>query len=149
MSGISIDAIFLLASVAQVGDLEKGQREYDLRLVNLRQEISPDKKQFMLFAGFDVMFGIENPMFKFSCDYLVRYSRPDGDWDWKEFKTSHALAHILPYLREYVSNVTTRMPIPVLILNPVNTETLVSDFHARQAAKPVPLQATPPKATGQ
>lgn len=38
----------------------------------------------------------------------------------KEFSKIHAPAHIFPYLRELISNITIRAGIPPLILPPIN-----------------------------
>lgn len=38
----------------------------------------------------------------------------------KEFSKVHAPAHIFPYLRELISNITIRAGIPPLILPPIN-----------------------------
>ena len=59
---------------------------------------------------------------------------------WKDFSLAMALAHIVPYLREYVSNMTNRLPVPVLLLDPINTSAMVADYEQRKR------QAEEPKA---
>ncbi len=93
---------------------------------------SADGKALDLFAGFDVMHGVEKPLFKFTCEFMARYTRrDDADMPWKEFSSAMALAHIIPYLREYVSNTTNRLPTPVLMLDPINTYNMIADFEER------------------
>ena len=43
-----------------------------------------------------------------------------------------ALTHIIPYLREYVSHTTNRLPAPVLMLDPTNTEAMIADYVERK-----------------
>ncbi len=136
-SGIVIDQIRLLRSHIEFVGMD-GLREYNIRLVSLSRVESPDGKALDLFAGFDVMHGVEKPLFKFTCDFLARYTRrDDADMAWKEFSSAMALAHIIPYLREYVSNTTNRLPTPVLMLDPINTYNMIADFEerAKQAAQ--------------
>ena len=55
---------------------------------------------------------------------------------WDEFKNSNAIAHIIPYLREFVSNMTNRMPIPILNLPPINTNLLVKNYEIYRTTIP-------------
>lgn len=146
-SGIVIDQIRLLRSHIEFGNPD-GPREYNLRLVSLNRVQSQDGKTMDLYAGFDVMHGVEKPLFKFTCDFVARYTRrDDADMPWKEFSSAMALAHIIPYLREYVSNTTNRLPTPVLMLDPINTYSMIANFEERQKqaaqAKVAPAEQTP------
>jgi len=146
-SGIVIDQIRLLRSHIEFGNPD-GPREYNLRLVSLNRVQSPDGKTMDLYAGFDVMHGVEKPLFKFTCDFVARYTRrDDADMPWKEFSSAMALAHIIPYLREYVSNTTNRLPTPVLMLDPINTYNMIANFEEREKqaaqAKAAPAEQTP------
>ena len=38
----------------------------------------------------------------------------------------------IPYLREFVSNMTNRMPVPILCLPPVNAFAMVDDYEHRR-----------------
>ncbi|MDD2302122.1 MAG: hypothetical protein PHG30_06140 [Eubacteriales bacterium] len=130
-SGIVINQIRLMRSHIEFVNMD-GPQKYNLRLVSLTRFESADGKALDLFAGFDVMHGVEKPLFKFTCEFVARYTRrDDADMPWKEFSSAMALAHIIPYLREYVSNTTNRLPTPVLMLDPINTYNMIADFEER------------------
>jgi preprotein translocase subunit SecB len=133
--GISIDLIRLIAANVEVKNL-KGKAEYSLRLVNFERKESAEGKFLDVIAGFDMMCGVEAPVFTFTCTFIARYSRQgESAMEWKSFSSPLALAHIFPYLREFVSNITNRLPVPVLLLPAYNTSSLLADFEASQAEK--------------
>ena len=131
-SGIAIERILLLKSHVEMAN-QDGQREYNLRLTALSRLEPPDGKTLDLYAAFNLMHGIETPLFKFTCEFLARYTRrDDANMAWNEFTSAMALAHIIPFLREYVSNITNRLPAPVLILPPINTHAMIADYEKRR-----------------
>ncbi|MCX6996608.1 MAG: hypothetical protein NTV49_05875 [Kiritimatiellaeota bacterium] len=141
--GITIQLVRLLRAHLEMGNVQ-GKREYNLRLVSLQRSESADGTVLDLIVGFDVMFGFEKPLFFFVCDFIARYERKnEQSMPWKDFSSAMALAHIIPYLREFVSNMTNRLPAPVLMLDPINAFALIEDFEQRkkQAAQAAP--ATP------
>lgn len=138
-SGIAIDQIRLLRSNIEFVNKD-GLKKYNLRLVSLNRVESEDGKAMDLYAGFDVMHGVENPLFRFTCEFVARYTRSDdAEMAWKDFSSAMALAHIIPYLREYVSNTSNRLPTPVLMLDPINTYWMIEEYEGRnqQAKAPV------------
>ena len=111
----------------------KGECKYDLRLVRFDRQESEDGKILDIFAGFNVMHGVAKPLFKFTCDFIVQYVRhDDSSMAWKDFSSAMALAHIVPYLREYVSSTTARLPAPMLMLDPINTNAMIADYEGRK-----------------
>lgn len=139
--GIAIEEIRLIKSQITMGNPENEAR-YNLQLIQLDRSESEDGKYLNLFASFDLMHGMEKPLFSFTCSFVARYSRTDeSNMTWSEFSDVMAVTHIIPYLREYISNMTTRLPAPVLMLNPINVHGLVSQYKANQkAAKKVEKQ---------
>jgi len=129
--GIAIDHIRLIKSHVEMVAPD-GKREFNLKLEGLGRFESKDGKELTLHAAFDVMHGVEKPLFKFTCEFIAKYvRREETSMDWKDFSSAMALAHIIPYLREYVSNITNRLPAPVLMLDPINTHAMIADFEER------------------
>lgn len=132
--GISIEFVKLLKANIEICD-PKADKQYNLRLIGLKRHETNDGKALDLVAAFDVMHGVENPLFKFTCQFVARYEQQGAEsMPWNEFSTATALAHIIPYLREFVSNMTNRLPAPVLMLDPINTNAMIADYEQRQKA---------------
>jgi hypothetical protein len=126
--GISIATVRLLKAHVEMVEPE-GVREYNLRLISLQRREADEGKALDLFASFDLMSGVEKPLFSLTCDFVARYERQgDDSMPWDEFSSPVALAHIIPYLREFISNMTNRLPIPVLMLDPINTFMMIADL---------------------
>lgn len=140
--GIVIEQIRLLKAHVEMANPD-GKPEYNPCLTALGRIESQDGKTLDLHAVFDMMHGIENPMFKFTCQFIARYTRRDDSMAWKDFTSVIALAQIIPYLREFVSNITNRLPTPVLMLDPINTHAMIADYENRK------LQAEQSKTVGQ
>ena len=127
----------------------KNEWNYNLKLVHKRRVISEDKKRLMVLFGFDIMCGIEKPPFEFKSSFLAHYSREESsNMTWEEFNDAMALAHVIPFLREFISNMTTRMPTPVLMLPPINVFVLISEYEKQKlaeasAASPAPAPEAP------
>ena len=129
--GIAIEHIRLLQSHVKMVD-SKGKPEYNLILTALSRHESQDGKILDIQAAFNMMHGIDKPIFNFTCEFFARYTRQDdAGMAWKDFTSAMALAHIIPYLREYVSNITNRMPTPILMLNPINTHAMIAEYEDR------------------
>lgn len=132
-SGIILRNVCLMKARIEMKNPD-GKQEYNLQLIGLERLESDDGLKLGLYAFFDVLYGVENPLFQFTCDFLARYERdPEQEnMQWKDFGSAVALAHIIPYLREFVSNMTNRLPVPVLMLNPINTHAMVENFEQRR-----------------
>lgn len=130
--GITIEHVQLLNARIEMANPE-GKRKYNLRLTGLKRLESKDGKTIDLYASFDVMHGVESPLFNFTCDFIARYVRQgDESMAWSSFSSAMALAHIIPYLREFISNITNRLPAPVLMIDPINTIAMIEDYEKRQ-----------------
>ena len=136
--GIAFDRIDLFE--CRVGKIFlKNELNYQLRLVKKVRTLSEEKKRLIVLFGFDLMGGVENPPFEFKCAFLAHYSREeDSAMTWEEFTDAMALTHVVPFLREFLSNMTNRMPVPALILPPTNVFVLLDEYAKLQAEKTAP-----------
>ncbi len=127
-AGIAIESVHLLE--CNVGDVK---REVDLKfslgITHFSRALISDGKVLAITVSFDLMQGVQNPPCKFQCMFAVTYTRPpDANMKWEEFKDHVAVAHIIPYVREFVSNITGRLPLSVLMVPPVNTYQLLREY---------------------
>jgi hypothetical protein len=132
--GITIEKINLLGCTARVIDLD-AKLQYRLALTDLSRV--ENVNSLIVIAKFDLMHGIENPPCSLKCTFMAAYACDEAsNMKWAEFSDVMAVAHMIPYVREFVSSVTLRMPIRELIVPPTNVNVLVSEFRARQNVSP-------------
>ena len=138
--GIAIEKILLIA--CEMVDLEgKGEKKYQLAITNLERTIISELRLGAKIE-FNLMENVPDPQCKLRCVFGVLYCRnAESQMSWPDFKDAHIVAHILPYLREFVSNITSRMRFGTLILPPINSHLLVEQFKGRQSA---PKALAPP-----
>jgi len=73
------------------------------------------------------------PPFQFTCDFCVTYERDeDANMTWDEFTDVYALTHVIPYIREFVVNMTSRMVVPALSTPPINVFALLREYESEQ-----------------
>ncbi len=126
--GIFIEQIVLIRSVVEMLN-PQGKPEYDLRLTRVAREFANDNKNLVMTFSFSLMGEIKAPLFRLLCDFGVFYRRQDdATMAWDDFSDAAALAHVIPYLREFISNMTNRLPIQPLILPPINTNIMISEY---------------------
>lgn len=129
--GIAFKKLHLL-ECAVGGVNAEAELRFKVGITELKRSVSEDGSTLQVTIGFDLMQGIENPPCRFTCSYVAIYKRPsDANMTWEEFGDHFAVAHILPFLREFVCNVTMRLPISALMLAPLNSSRLVEDFQQR------------------
>jgi len=150
-TGIYLEHIDLTS--CSVGEIDTdADLRYELGLVAKSRHLSDDGKNLVLALDFDLMHGVTKPPFSFKCSFLAFYSKDEenANMTWDEFRDVLALAHVIPYLRELISNITNRLPIPVLMLPPTNAFKLVEDHDERvtRKASKSNIKAKPHKATG-
>jgi len=126
--GISINGVYLYDT--RIGDINpEAELSYNLGITALVREVATDEKLLIYMVSFDVMHGIETPPFKFTFTYTINYQRNENsNMEWDEFTHVHALTHALPYIREFITNMTTRMGVPVLSLPPTNVYMLLEEY---------------------
>lgn len=140
-SGISIEKVHLIACQAKMlGVPEK--LHFNMTLTGLKRVEKGNT--LIVEAGFDMMGGVEKPACALECTFGIVYSRTDeSQMTWGKVSDGLVLTHLVPYVREFVSSVTLRMPLPALILQPTNISLLLEEYRLRQAksSDPGPLGA--------
>jgi len=133
--GISIELINL--TECRVGDIDyNAGLEFHLGIAGLVRKESGDGLGLTVMAEFDLMQGVEKPPCTFRCAFIARYTRKaDSNMTWGEFTDVMTVMHMTPYVREFISSVSLRLPIKELILPPTNVNALVADYKARQAVR--------------
>ena len=129
--GIRFERIDLLE--CNVGHVNvEAKLAYNLSLVELTRQVTEKGDRLMVMMGFDLMKGIKEPPFSFHCLFLAHYAKDQQhpNMDWNEFTDAMALAHAMPFVRELLSNITNRLPLPVLMLSPVNVFELIEKYKA-------------------
>lgn len=111
------------------------ERIYNLEL---RKYESSEKQQedgfhYTALLTFDLMSKVRRPVMAFQCSFLLTYT---GDEEGRKRLKEHiVVAHAIPYLREFVSNITMRAAMPTLTLEPVNAPLLWEQYQERQNKK--------------
>ena len=133
--GITLSRVKLLkAQVEHLVVPKDEELKHSLALTDFVRSTSEDGLKLDVAASFDLEAEVEQPPMVFKCTFAVRYRRKtESAMQWSEFSDGMALAHIIPYLREYVHNTTMRMPVPPLILGAINTHRMVAAWKERVA----------------
>jgi hypothetical protein len=132
-SGISIKSVQLVQ--CNVGEVKaEADLKYSLGITGFGKKIVSDGKILLVQVSFDLVDGIKNPALRFECTFVATYARgEESPMKWEDFHDHVAIAHLIPYLREFVSNITTRLPLPVLMIPPVNTRILIEEYRKKLA----------------
>jgi hypothetical protein len=83
-------------------------------------------------ASFDLFDNVNKPGMLLMCSYEITYLCHDQE-DAKLIPDQVILAHLIPYLREHVTNLTAKSRFPVVYLDTVNTHMLMDKFRAKTA----------------
>lgn len=102
---------------------EDGQTLDVVVQVDLFKNISPEKR-----PPIDLKFALRG--------HFVLAEEPNMTWD--VFAKDHAPAHLIPYVRELISNITSRSPLPTLNMGPVNVKAMVAKGTAEFLFAPSP-----------
>ena len=139
---ITIEGIFLLKldyelfpeNIPDPKDLKYGLD------VSIENAISPDKKTLSQEVTFDLSYELDNPAFKLIFTFLGQYSFEEpGVPNIDEFAWINGPAYIVPYARELIANITSRITaLPTLILPPINVHELIEESERRKAAHEKP-----------
>lgn len=119
--------IELLSCQVAKSDNLPSQMRYEVALTRFARHLDEQKATLCIKVGIDIMSGIEDPACSLLCEFQIVYTRPGetpDDWD-QTIKDHIALAHLVPYVREFVSNMTGRMGLRPLLLPPLNTSGLL------------------------
>ena len=84
-------------------------------------------KTLFLRLAADPMAGVKEKPFEMQVEILgVFDAEPDSNLPIETFGSEQGPALLVPYLRELISNITARTPLPPLILPPINVHALLS-----------------------
>jgi hypothetical protein len=135
LANIIVENILLLdCKVEFLGPKES--QSYCLAMTKLQRTLMNDSKTLLVRAEFDLMHGVKDPACGLKCTFLAVYSNAKASTiNWEEFTDGLAVAHMIPFVREFIANITNRMPVPPLLIRPVNAYVLVEDFQRREAVK--------------
>jgi hypothetical protein len=135
-TGIIVENVLLLDCKA-VFRGAKEKQNYCLALTDLQRKEESDGKRLLVRASFDLMHAIEDPSCTLKCTFIAVYSKAaDSPVKWDEFGDGLAVAHMVPFVREFIASTTNRMPVPPLMMRPVNAFVMVEDYQRRMAEKP-------------
>jgi hypothetical protein len=100
------------------------------------------EKVLKVMVGFDLMHDVQNPACRFFCTYSATYTRnAESAMIWDEFKDHLVVAQIIPFVREFICNITARLPFGPLVIPPTNTHILVKEFNQRKTSPAAPPSA--------
>lgn len=133
-TGIRTKAIQLSACSITTNDDSAEELYYELGITDLSQKYNDDKSILELIVTFDLMKGVPNPAFNLVATYKAEYERrEDAKLTWEQFPPHVALAHVVPFLRELISSLTSKTEYPTLLLSPFNTKALLDEFLQKKA----------------
>lgn len=101
---------------------------------DIKRFVSEDKKALDVFLTVDLFRNLkmeERPPIDFAftlAGHFVVGDNPNMSLD--EFGKDHAPAHMFPFIRELISNITARSPLPTLNIGPINVAALVDSGQA-------------------
>jgi len=127
--GIMFRRIYLTKLQFSVRPDHPKEFKYALNL-NFQKEIQelPDGgKRLLLTLSADPMFGVEPKPFDMQVEVVgVFEAPPQSNLPIEQFADIQAPAQLVPYLRELISSITARSPIPMLLLPPINVHALLT-----------------------
>jgi len=139
--GIAINQISLMESHISVnmdvlGSEDFSKLRHNLQLTEFVRIPIEAEQLLLVYCGFDLMHDIDPAPFTFEAKFVAEYGvmGENPNMQWNEFTDIMATAHVIPFLREFITNMTTRLPYPALIIPPINVAILLGDYHARREA---------------
>lgn len=114
----------------------KEKAYYGLALTDYDRHDKKDGDGFdiIVFLEFDLMFEVKDPVFDLNCR-LGLYYKAASQQDLDTLKDHIIVAHAIPYLREFVANLTMRTPLSPLYLSPVNAHELWGRYEKMSKVK--------------
>jgi len=102
--------------------------------LKISRRVSDDKKSVRVRIDGDLFGNLplnERPPIQFEFAVAGRFAvteTPNLSLD--EFAVDHAPAHLVPYIRELISNITMRSSLPALSIGPLNVKAMVESGSA-------------------
>lgn len=135
--GIALKSVHLVQ--CNIGDVKyDAELKFTLGITDFGRIVTDNGKTLQVKVAFNLMDKVENPPCRFDCTFVATYTRPENaNMQWEDFKDHIAVAHLVPYVREFVSNMTARLPLLVLMIPPLNTNRMMIDFRKSREVAPV------------
>jgi len=139
--GIALKSVHLVQ--CNIGDVKYDvELKFSLGITDFERIITAEGKILQVKVAFNLMDKMDSPPCRFDCTFIATYTRPeDAAMQWEEFKDHVAVAHLIPYVREFVSNMTTRLPLSVLMIPPINTSKMLAEFKNSKMQIEAPAKA--------
>ena len=126
-----IESVTLLSSLFADQRSSGKEISYCLAIESFEtSEEAPSEDGTILFsakATFNLFKDVQEPQMMLVCSYRITYLCKDRD-DVGLLHDHVVVAHIIPYLREHVSNLTMKSRFPAFYLETVNTYDLLKKF---------------------
>jgi preprotein translocase subunit SecB len=105
--------------------------------VKCHSYFSPEKDKLVQMVEFDIARGVEKPPFKFQFTLQGQYhTEGEGTPSLEEFSEFNAPAYVVPYARELIANMTSRISIiPTLVIPPINVVELLKHQEKEEDAE--------------
>lgn len=129
-NGIRFDAVFLSELLFKLPNVPPDKFQYNLNF-NSNYSIDTEKQkliyclQVKLFEGFEI-----------SITGIFSTIKGEENLDLTAFSESNAPALIMPFLRQIVHDITSKSPLPPLLLPPINIFALINK---KESTNPAPI----------
>ena len=102
--------------------------------INFKQNIQIDPNKNRMICLLTGSLEDENKNFHFEATIAGFFSSKEENPNMpiEEFAKSNALAHMFPFFRELVFNITSRAGIPPIILPPMNVNAMIKDSEKKK-----------------
>ena len=132
--GIVFEGVHLQSlhfKVSEEIDFEKLPYQVDFEV---RRVLDPDKTILHLILEVDLAKGVENPPMEFRFTMVGTFRTiKKRNLDLEEFAEIQAPSLLMPYVRELISNITSRSLLPPLIIPPLNILAMIKRKREDQA----------------
>ena len=126
--GIRVKRIFLKSLHFKLNDNFKREKPLKYSLgVDFEHSLSPDNKILVANLKVDCMKGVENPPFELVVNLVGIFeqtAQPNIALD--DYAKEMASGLLMPFAREVIANITSRIPLPPLLLPPINIRALIN-----------------------
>ena len=101
---------------------------------NLQANLFDEEKTLNLIFTVDAFAEVsekERPGIDLAFTFVGQFEAVgEGGMPLREFAKLNAPAHMVPYVRELIANITTRSPLPTLNIGPINVVALINEGQA-------------------
>ena len=124
---IFAEAVILSASNFNRNPHVDRKIDVNFKFTYKKKKISDDKGHGILSVKVTGKNITDNePVFELSCSFVGVYrAGSPANMDLDTFLQDFAPAHLLPYIREYISSITLRAGIPPILLPPLNIKAIL------------------------